>query len=57
MLAMTHLSSILTAWLVSSAVVGAYCVRLVQRGRRLSRAVPAEKRRWMTADNEPATRR
>jgi hypothetical protein len=57
-LAMTHLSFILTAWIVSAVAIGAYCARLVQRGRRLSRAVPAGNRRWMTTDaSDGANRR
>jgi hypothetical protein len=55
--AMSHLSFILTAWVVSAAAVAAYCVRLVQRGRKLTRAVPADRRRWMTSDDAGATRR
>jgi hypothetical protein len=50
--AMSHLSFILTAWIVSAAAIAAYCARLVQRGRRLTRAVPAEHRRWMTSTAE-----
>jgi hypothetical protein len=34
-LAMTHLSYILVAWIVSALAVAAYCARLVHRGRRL----------------------
>jgi hypothetical protein len=49
-LAMTHLSYILAAWIVSTVAVAAYCARLVQRGRKLARAVPGERRRWMTTD-------
>jgi hypothetical protein len=56
-LAMTHLSSILTAWIVSSVIVGAFCLRVVQRGRRLTRSVPPRQRRWMTAENQPPARR
>ena len=56
-LAMTHLSYILVAWIVSALAVAAYCARLVQRGRRLSRAVPAERRRWMTTDAADAPTR
>ena len=57
-LAMTHLNFILSAWLVSALVVAAYCARLVQRGRRLTKAIPAERRRWMTTDaNDTAPRR
>jgi hypothetical protein len=55
---MTHLSYILTAWIVSAVVVAAYCARLVQRGRQLSRSVPDDRRRWMTTDTtDSATRR
>ena len=50
MLALTHAGYILSAWIVSALVVAAYCARLVQRGRRLTRAVPPERRRWMTTD-------
>ena len=35
---MTHLSYILAAWIVSALAIAAYCARLMQRGRRLSRA-------------------
>jgi hypothetical protein len=55
--AMSHLSFILTAWIVSAAAVAAYCARLVQRGRKLTRAVPADRRRWMTSDSEPGAKR
>lgn len=47
---MSHASYILTAWLVSGASVALYCARLVQRGRRLSRAVSPERRRWIDSD-------
>jgi hypothetical protein len=56
-LAMTHLSYILVAWIVSVVAVAGYCARLVQRGRRLSRAVPAERRRWMTTNATDAPTR
>ena len=51
---MSHTSYILTAWLVSAGGVALYCARLVQRGRRLTRLVPPERRRWM--DSDSATR-
>jgi hypothetical protein len=55
---MTHASYILTAWIVAAVAVAAYCARLVQRGRRLTRAVPSEHRRWMTSDSpDGSTRR
>ena len=56
-LAMTHASYILTAWIVSVLAIGAYCARLVQRGRQLSRSVPAEHRRWMTSDTSDGSNR
>ena len=56
-LAMTHASYILTAWIVATVAVAAYCARLVQRGRRLTRAVPAERRRWMTSDTADGSAR
>jgi hypothetical protein len=47
---MTHASYILTAWIVSCLAVGLYCLMLVQRGRRLTRSVAPERRRWMASD-------
>lgn len=47
---MSHTSYILTAWLVSAAGVALYCGRLVQRGRRLTRLVAPDRRRWMESD-------
>jgi len=49
-LAMSHVSYILSAWIVSALAVALYCARLVQRGRRLTKSVPPERRRWMTTD-------
>jgi hypothetical protein len=54
---MTHASYILTAWIVAAVVIAAYCARLVQRGRRLTRAVPSEHRRWMTSETEDGSAR
>lgn len=56
-LAMTHLSYILAAWITSAIAIAAYGARLVQRGRQLSRSVPAERRRWMTTDATDAPSR
>lgn len=40
---------IAAAWVLTFGAVGAYALSLVLRGRRLSRAVPADRRRWMGA--------
>lgn len=37
---------ILAGWGVTLATLGVYAVSLAVRGRRLSRMVPAERRRW-----------
>jgi hypothetical protein len=37
---------IVAGWGVSLAVLGGYAASLVLRGRRLSRQVPPERRRW-----------
>ncbi|MCQ3807788.1 MAG: hypothetical protein OXB92_13625 [Acidimicrobiaceae bacterium] len=47
---MTHLGYLLAGWGVSLGCGALYAVRLVLRGRRLSAAVPAGQRRWMTSD-------
>ncbi len=38
---------IAAAWIITFVVIGGYALSLVIRGRRLSRSVPVEKRRWM----------
>jgi hypothetical protein len=48
---MTHLGYLLVGWGVTLAVGTAYAVNLVRRGRRLSARVPAERRRWLNADD------
>ncbi|MEQ8841173.1 MAG: hypothetical protein RIB98_09330 [Acidimicrobiales bacterium] len=47
---MTHLGYLLVGWGVTIGVGLAYTVSLLQRGRRLSTRVPADRRRWMQAD-------
>jgi hypothetical protein len=55
---MTHAGSIIAAWLIVGTVLALYALRLVLRGRALSRAVPPERRRWMQSpDDEPGTPR
>jgi heme exporter protein CcmD len=38
---------IVTAWVVTFGAVGAYAAAVIRRGRRLSREVEPERRRWM----------
>jgi Heme exporter protein D (CcmD) len=46
MLAMTYAGYVATGWIGSAVVLGGYAVHLVRRGRKLSRQVPSEQRRW-----------
>lgn len=46
MIAMTHAGYVAAGWLVPAALLGAYAVALLRRGRSLSRQVPPEERRW-----------
>ena len=48
---MTHLGYLLAGWGVTIGVGIAYAASLVVRGRRLSARVPAERRRWIGADD------
>jgi len=48
---MTHVGYLLVGWGVTFAVGAAYAVNLLRRGRRLTARVPADRRRWMTADD------
>jgi hypothetical protein len=38
---------IITSWVVTLAVGGGYALSVVRRGRKLSREVAPERRRWM----------
>jgi hypothetical protein len=46
MIAMTHAGYIAIGWIGTAAVLGGYALSVLRRGRRLSRQVPAEERRW-----------
>ena len=46
MLAFTHVGYLAAGWGISLAVLGAYAVRTVRRGRSLAARVPPEERRW-----------
>jgi hypothetical protein len=51
---MTHAGFVFSAWGVSFAAIGGYCLRLIVRGRSVSRAVPEDRRRWMTTQDDDA---
>ena len=38
---------VLSAWGASAVVLAVYAATVLSRGRRLSRRVPEERRRWM----------
>ncbi len=48
---MTHLGYLLAGWAIGLGTLGLYGWSLLRRGRTTSRQVPAERRRWMTADD------
>jgi hypothetical protein len=41
---------IVGGWIVGCGAIAVYAVRVLVRGRSLSRLVPEHRRRWMTAD-------
>ena len=43
---MSQMAYIYLGWGISLAVLGLYTASIVRRGRRLSRSVPPERRRW-----------
>jgi hypothetical protein len=45
-LAMTDTGYVAAGWLSALGLVGGYALWVVRRGRRLSRQVPPEERRW-----------
>jgi len=44
--AMTHVGYVAVTWGLSFVLIGGYALTLVARGRKLSRQVPPEARRW-----------
>jgi heme exporter protein CcmD len=44
--AMTHAGYVAAGWLATAALLGGYALSVVRRGRKLSRHVPREERRW-----------
>ncbi len=49
---MTHSGFIFAAWGIVLTVLAIYSVRLVMRGRALTRAVEPEHRRWIDSGND-----
>ena len=43
---------IVASWALVSLSVAAYALRLVQRGRTMTRRVPNERRRWMSSEDD-----
>jgi hypothetical protein len=46
MMAMTHAGYIAAGWLAAGGLIGGYALFVLRRGRKLSRQVPPEERRW-----------
>jgi len=47
----THVGYLLVGWGVSLGALGFYALRVTRRGRRAAARVPADRRRWMAADD------
>ncbi|MBS1836278.1 MAG: hypothetical protein JST64_01140 [Actinobacteria bacterium] len=47
---------IAAAWIGSFGAVGLYAAALIARGRRLSKVVPQDRRRWMSEGSAPRRR-
>jgi hypothetical protein len=45
-IAMTHAGYVAVGWIATFGLLGGYAFSVVRRGRRLSRRVPPEERRW-----------
>jgi hypothetical protein len=46
------LGYIVASWVLVVGSVTAYALRLLQRGRALTRRVPADRQRWMSAKDD-----
>jgi hypothetical protein len=46
MIAMTHAGYVAAGWGGTAALIGLYTLSVLRRGRKLSRRVPPEERRW-----------
>lgn len=52
---MTHLGYLIAGWGFALGVLAIYGISLVRKGRALAAAVPADRRRWITSDEESTT--
>jgi hypothetical protein len=43
---MTHAGYVAAGWLGAGALLAGYAAHVIRRGRKLSRQVPPEERRW-----------
>lgn len=46
MTAMTHASYVAAGWGGAAVLIGGYALAVLRRGRKLSRQVPPQDRRW-----------
>ena len=46
MLAMTHAGYVAVGWIATFGLLGGFAAATIRRGRKLSRIVPPEERRW-----------
>lgn len=44
--AMTHAGYVAAGWITTIGLLGGYAAAVIRKGRRLSRVVPPEERRW-----------
>ena len=51
---MTHAAYVFAGWGLGLGVIGLYAASVIRRGRSLSRHVPADRRRWLSAEPLPA---
>ena len=52
---MTHVGYLVAGWGIVLAVLAVYGYSLLRRGRELAKAVPADRRRWMTTDDRASS--
>lgn len=46
LLAMSHAGYVAAGWIATIGLLGGYAAVTIRKGRRLSRVVPPEERRW-----------
>lgn len=43
---MTHAGYVAAGWIATAGLIGGYAIATIRKGRRLSKIVPPEERRW-----------